>query len=372
MGDNDMQPQEGDTSFSIPITFDYKGGRSVTSKHTFITIAILVVIFLVLFFGTAFSGSLDIIQKIPLLAIYVYVVLLIIRFPLLHEATFSDIYETQRESDLKLETPSIWQIFDIDETYPYTCYFRNGKKGIFIRMERTTVTGKGNTEYSNHFDILADAYNRAHSLGMDLINVDYMDNVGNDTRLKNAMTNLVTVENEVLAADLSYMYQALELDMSLQYSSSDVYLFTSRGNQEQFIYNVFQVAQLMLGSNYISYSVLAERDIANMCAALFNLMNFDVSKANLATLHEDSISGVTPISIFHEETGETEKLNLTSAERRQKLEEARRKREDSKKSAEEMKRKKKQIKRNGGVDTEKEALESIKLDIFDDDNSGNE
>jgi hypothetical protein len=372
MDDFDMQPQEGDTSFSIPITFDYKGGRSATSKHTFITIAILVVVFLVLFFGTMFSENLEIIQKVPLLALYVYVVLLIIRFPLLHETSFSDIYETQRESDLKLETSSIWQIFDIDETYPYTCYFRNGKKGIFIRMERTTVTGKGTTEYSNHFAILADAYNRAHALGMDLINIDYMDNVGNDVRLKNARNSLITVENEVLAADLSYMYQALELDMSLQYSSSDVYLFTSRGSQEQFTYNVFQVAQLMLGSNYISYSVLAERDIANMCAALLNLMNFDVSKANIVTLHKDSISGVTPISIFHEDTNSTEKLNLTSEERRQKLAEAKRKREDSKKSAEEMNRKKKQIKRAGGVDTEKEALESIKLDIFDDDTSGNE
>lgn len=362
----DMQPQEGDGSISIPVTFDYKGGRGSSIKKRAIGIIVFVVIFLVAFIGTGINSDISTVQKVILMMIYLYIVQLIIRYPVLHEGYYSDIFEEQKANDYKLDTSDLWQIFDIESDYPYTCYFKNGKKGVFIRMIRDTMTGKSETEFSNHYDILADAYNAAHTMGMDLVHIDYMDVIGSDDRMKHVQDNLVNINNEKLAVDLSDLYKNLLYEMSNDYASYDVYLFTSRATQDIFIYNVLQVAQLMLGSNYISYQVLNEQEIANVCCALFNLNSFSTLAANNNTLKGELINGITPIRVIHED-GSVEKLNLTREEKRIKQAEEKRKAQEKSRAVQYEKERKKRIKKAKGKDVLKEEAEKTVVDLFDDD-----
>ena len=48
----------------------------------------------------------------------------------------------------------------------------------------------------DHYEAIGDAYNLDHSLNMDMVHIDYMDNVGNDSRMQKLYDDLNYVENQ--------------------------------------------------------------------------------------------------------------------------------------------------------------------------------
>ena len=134
-----MEPQVGDTSINIPVTFDYRGGRGGNKKNKIIaTISIIVVVGIVCT-GLLMNSEMFIYKRLLLAFLVFYVGLVLLRFVIFRELYFSDIYEELLESDLVMDITQIWQIFEVGNEYPYICYYKNGYKGIFVKMEKGTV-----------------------------------------------------------------------------------------------------------------------------------------------------------------------------------------------------------------------------------------
>lgn len=123
MEDN-FTPQPGDTSISIPVTFDYRGGRGANIKHKITAVIVFLVIAIV---GSIFfwkSDNFFLWQKFIYDLILLYICLLGIRYIALRELYFSDMFEKMKKENGILELGTIWGIFDIDTEHPYTCYFK--------------------------------------------------------------------------------------------------------------------------------------------------------------------------------------------------------------------------------------------------------
>lgn len=368
MGETDFMPQPGDTSINIPITFDYKGGRGQGTKGRIIMAIGIVVITMIGVIGVASNGQLQLWMRCFIPFLVFYVGLFLMRFLIFNELWYSDVFEGLLADDYTLKLDNIWQIFDIDFDYPYIAYFKNGYKGIFVRMEKDAITGKPDEAMFDHFNAIGDAYNVAHSLNMNIVHIDYMDNVGNDSRLQKMYDDLTFVENPDMHEMLIDIYSHLQDEMSRNYASFDIYLFMTRDNVNNFVYNMQAVCQRMLGGNFITYKVLDRYEIAKVCVALFNLHEFSIVDACENVLQNESSSGIIPISVTHGD-GTVEEFNKTIAE--QEVIEAETKRKAEEQAAEmekrkaEAKRKRHEARRNKGkVVEEPQKVDDTEFSLF--------
>lgn len=368
----DFKPQPGDTSINIPITFDYKGGRAQNTKGKVILTIGISVLTIIGILGTATNNSAEIYIRVFAPFLVFYIGLFMMRFFVFHELWYSDIYEGLLENDYELKLDDIWQIFDIDFEYPYIAYFKNGYKGIFVRMEKDAITGKPDEAMFDHYEAVGDAYNVAHALNMNIVHIDYMDNVGNDSRLQKMYDDLAFVENPDMHEMLIDIYSHLQDEMSRNYASFDIYLFLTRDNVNNFVYNMQAVCNRMLGGNFITYKVLDRYEIAKVCVALFNLHEFSIVDACENVLQNESSSGIIPISLTHGD-GSVEEFNKTIAEREVLAAERRRKEQESAREAEkkkaEAKRKRHEARRNKGKSVVEEPAKEVdteEVDLFGD------
>lgn len=357
-----MQPEKTDTSINIPVTFDYKGGRNENKKNKVIATLVCLVLGIIVIIGTWTNKDLILWKRALIVMIVFTVVMYFIRLYLLKEMYYSDIFESLKEVKNIMPVTKIWSIFDIDFEYPYICYFKNGMKGIFVKMEKDAITGKGEFACYDHYEAISDAYNLCHSLNMDIRHIDYMDNVGNDPRLQALYDGLNDVDNPDVEEALIDMYSNLQDEMSHNYSSFDIYLFLTRDKLENFKYNVQNVCNTMLGGNFITYRVMNRNDIRTVCIALFNLEDFSVTDSCEEVLKHQSKQGIVPIRVLHAD-GTIEKLNETSEEKRVKAELEARRANDKKIEAKEAKKR-----RRGKQEV---IIEDEEFDIFDEEDIPN-
>lgn len=361
----DMTPQPQDTSVLLPITFDYKGGRGQNLKTKVILTLVIIVLTIILTIGIAKNEEMGLYLKLPLVFAVIYVGLFLLRFLVFKERHYSDIYEDLKAKDYNLVTTTFWQIFDIDTEYPYITYFKNGIKGIFVKMEKDAITGKSSEAQYDHFEAISDAYNIAHSLNMNIVHIDYMDNVGNDPRLERMYQELNDVTNPDMRDMLIDIYNNLQDEMSANYASFDIYLFLTRDKIQNFVYNVQAVANTMLGGNFITYKILNRLEIAGVCTALFNLHDFSLVDACDAVMNKQLSKGIIPIFVRHSD-GTLDILNKTTEEKRIEAKERERKKQDQLAEMERRKQIAKQKKK--GTYKEKEVTDEV-IEFFNVDTS---
>lgn len=369
----DMTPQPGEYSINLPITFDYKGGRGENKKGKIILSIADVILTLVISIGCASNSNLEIYMRFLVPFGVVYIGLFILRFFVFRELWFSDVYETLKATDYELKLDQIWQIFDIDFTYPYICYFKNGYKGIFVRMEKDAITGKSGDAAFDHYTAIGDAYNIAHSLNMNIVHIDYMDNVGNDTRMQKLYDDLVFVENPDMQEMLIDIYSHLQDEMSQNFASFDIYLFLTRDKLNNFVYNMQSVCNCMLGGNFITYKVLDRFEISRVCVALFNLHDFSIVEACENVLQGTEHHGIIPIKVKHGD-GTEEVFNKTTAEKKVIAAENARKQKERLAEQERQKAEAKQRKRDAkkGIKPKEKKKDTTELDLFGDSDESTE
>ena len=163
-----MKPGINDRVVKLPITFNYKGGRGANMKFKVIFSLILICVMILGIIVLSFSELL-LVFKVGIILLVMYVTLFVLRMFVFNEMHFSDMYEELLEKDFQVGISTVWQIFEISPSYPYICYYKNGYKGLFVRMEMGTVTGKSDTVMYDHYEAISDAYNMAHSLNMNMI-----------------------------------------------------------------------------------------------------------------------------------------------------------------------------------------------------------
>lgn len=304
-----MIPDVNDRTIRLPVTFDYNGGRGDKLRGNILTVIVTLVLSIIFIVGICRNVDMTVAGKVIGVAAIVVVVNVFLRFKVLHELTYSDAYETLKELDNQPSSRSFWSIYSIDDEYPYICHYLDGKHGIFVRLEKDVVVGKPDDIAFTHYEAISEAYNLAGSLNMNMCHIDYMDNVGNDPRLKQLYESLNDCDNPDLKELMLSVYANLQSEMSMDYASFDVYVFTSRGNPAQLYYNVKQCVDRLLSGNYLSYKALDSEAIRTTCMAIFNLNEFSAADACANIFKENTYRGIIPIRVEHIDS--VEEINRT-------------------------------------------------------------
>lgn len=349
-----MRPKLGDTSITLPITFDYSGGRKDKSKSAKLWSVIISIIGLIVAIGILI-GDKEIYIKIPLAVVILLGVMFLVRFVLLKEYKRKEEYKALLSSDYKLEYKSIWGIFKVEDNYPYICRFRNGKSGLYIRLNKDVILGKyAESEYA-HYEAIADAYNLAGAGRVQMVHLDYMNNVGTDERLESSFVALENVSNPDLKDLLTDMYSYQQNNMQKRVSTFDTYVFLWTGNDVTAWNTISRILNCFLDANYRSYQILGEKGLRELAKVIFNLKDFSVVKASSDTFDVTGTSSVVPISVTSAD-GTVEKFNKT-ADEKAKEREARIAEQNAKKR--EIERRKKNKRKKGKSEDTDEVLDDI-------------
>lgn len=242
---NDMRPTEESTTIMLPVTFDYHGGRADDNKGLILSTVVVCVLSIFISIAVARSNKEFVVKLLIILAI-LGLSTTFLRFKTFRELVYSDSLETLKELNFTPPTSSFWGIYEVDTLSPHIARFKNGLKGIYVKLEKDVVVGKPDTLQYDHYEALSDAYNMASSLSMNVCHIDYMDNVGNDSRLESLYNNLNDVDNTVLKDLMLQTYSNLQFEMSKDYASYDVYLFTSKIEDENLWYNVREIIERLM------------------------------------------------------------------------------------------------------------------------------
>ena len=319
MDDFTMRPQPDDTSIRLPMTFDYSGGRADTKKTKILLTIVVTVLFLILGIAVLMREELKWYIQVPLEVFIAYFYLYFVRVFIFKENMYSDAYETLKEQNCVLPYTSFWNIYDIDKEYPYICHFQDGKKGIFVMMEKDVVVGKSDNIMYDHFEGVSEALNLCACLDITCTHVDLMNNVGNDPRMQYLYDDLEDSDNEDLSNSLLQIYSNLQDIMSNTYASYDIYLFTTRTRYGSLGRSVVDIATAMLGANYISYRMLNSDGIRNITLSLMNFEEFSAIDACETVLKNNkSANGIILISVKHAD-GTVEKFNMTQREKQESM-----------------------------------------------------
>lgn len=295
--ENIMKPEKGDSSINLPVTFDYSGGRKETNKSKILWSCILGVLGFIIGVGTMFSDEGFFLFNIVFGLAIMFVVSLIIRFPIMKEHKIREEMIKLADEDYVKGYEDLWGIFNMDDTYPYYAHLRNGKTVLFVQFEKDVILGKVDDSKYNHYEAIGDAYNLAGSMDIGMCHVDYMGNIGSDERLTECFKDLSHVDNPDIRDLLTDVYSNLQFLMSDSVSTFDVYAFTFKTSENTFWYNIQQVFGCMLEANYTSLKILNQSDLRELSKSLFNLHDFSVVEASLGSFGSKKYAGVIPISV---------------------------------------------------------------------------
>lgn len=323
--ENMMRPRKGYGYVDLPVTFDYSGGRKDTFKGKIIWVGALAVVSLIVGIGIMTSKDGNVVMNIAFGLLFMYIMSLVIRFPVLGEHNIRNNMVNVIKSDYKKSFKDFWGIYSIDDEYPYYCHLRNGKSALYILFEKDVILGKEDDSEYEHYEAIADAYNMAGSEGIGMFYIDYMDNIGNDDRLNESFKSLSDIENPDMKEIMTDIFTHLKDMMVDTVSTFDVYVYTFKCSEQSFMYSLQKILACMMEANYISFKILNEDDLRELPKAILNLKDFSIVDATVQAFSSSRKVGIVPINII-KPNGDIEKLNKTQDEVR----EERRKKEEEK------------------------------------------
>lgn len=323
-----MIPNKFTRKLRLPVSFDVKEHRGKNYIAIF-SIMFIVFILLTLFtIGFIFSPR-TLLVKLIVIPIW-YIVILFYRYIVFKEGKMSDNFELQKEKDFKTPLTEMWAAYDIDDKHPYVVHYMNNYKGVFVRFKKDVIQGKVDNIEFEHYNAIANAYQKAHDLGLNLIPIDYMDNVGNDNRLDALYSNTERGANPELENMLLGVYSNLKNLMSQEFSSFDVVLIYMRTSPDDLWFRVRQVLEEYKDANYKSFELLNSTELLTLVKELYNLEDFSIYEAEKAVLDTRVKQILRPITLIDVE-GKVTQLNKTFEEEEQEKqrlqEEARNKRQ---------------------------------------------
>lgn len=356
-----MRPTKGCRTLTLPVTFDYSGGRSEKRKSRILLSVILMVLATIAMVGIVFNKEGNFIVNI-IFGVGIFVVTLyVVRYPIMGEKTLRRGYDRIDESDMRESFKKIWGIYDISDEYPYICRFRSGKSAIFVQLNKDVILGKYSDSEFSHYEAIGDAYNLSGSGSIQICHIDYMSNVGFDESIENSFAQLADVENPDLKDILTDIFSYQQLQMMERVTTYDVYAFYWKGSDSLAWNSIRDILSCFMDANYVSYKVLDVNSLRLLPMYLFNLHEFSVIRAKQSAFEVSTKSTITPISISRSD-GSYEKLNLTSDEQKEKMVQEEKERQIKKG---EIKRRKNSKHKKGGPHKGSPYEEDDVIDFFD-------
>lgn len=293
---DEMYPEEGRTTIAIPMTFERKGGRSEDTSQRIMLFVIATILTVAISVLVALGNGITF-KTILILAVVIFVYQFISRRFVFREGYFKEQAKVLEEKDYSFDFKTFWGIYDISDTKPYICTFRNEEKCMFVKLEKDIIIGDTIALEFEHYESISEAYRKLSLANMSFKYIDMMDKIGNDDRLKVIYENIEDTKSPILKEVYTCVFENLRYDMEKEYTSYDIFMFRSRMDDESFYHEVLSVLQSFLEGSYTSYTIMGADDLEDFTRTIMNLQEFSVNEACRDVLKTERRNlGVTLIS----------------------------------------------------------------------------
>lgn len=294
-----LRPRVGDEEVLLPITFDYKGGRSESVKARRILAIVLGVSTFALDLFILFLGKSSFLYKVFIITVISIIISFVIRYLVLREYKYRNLYYEQMDSDYKLDTKDIWGIYDItdEDSGIRIAHFRSGMIGAFIALEKYVVVGMTNEDEFQHFEAISDAFKSAAQNKAIPIHIDYMSHDGKDSRIQKMYEDLAECKNPELKHLMNRVCANLEELVSYETTTFDVYVLLMNSYNPNYRGAILEFTDLLRQANYTGFNYLSDKEMRDITKDLFNLKDFSVVEAEKEALSYSIKSMLSPISL---------------------------------------------------------------------------
>lgn len=274
-----MRPDKNSDYIKIPLTIDYKAGRSDDKKHTLFLALALFFVGIVVFLGILFSKNGNIFSNILLSSLELFTVITVIRFFIFKEHKIRNNMISRIDNQYSVNTRKIWGIYSVEDEPPYYVHFRNGSEGLFVLLEKGVMIGKSSDAEYDHYEDVGEAYRKLGSDKISMFHIDYMDYIGVDDRIQGMLEESSKGENKEVKKVVNDILLNLRKNMLSISTTYDVYVFTYKGNRQTALKSIQDALRSFLNANYVSYHFLSKYEHRELIKILFSINDFSVEKA---------------------------------------------------------------------------------------------
>jgi hypothetical protein len=315
-----FKPRPDSTRLSLPITMDYKGGRAEKTKNRVLWVLGWIAVTCVICFGLLTSKDGTFLVKLVRAIAVSFISITILRFGYLDEGKLRNEEIKLQDSDYQVGTYATWGILTVRENIQGIpiCQYRNGRSGVFVRMEKNVFKGDKSASKFRHREAVGNFFNLlARTPDLKVSHIDMMDFVGSDERIDLAIESTKKCSNPLLKKWVYTIYRKLKEDSQYEIYASDIFIFTWTGNNDlnmQTVQNALGFLQQNAG--YIGYEYMGMAELGELYKVLFNVVDFDTTRACTLAQGEIGNMGITPLKVIHGNGG-VDVINLSREEKLQ-------------------------------------------------------
>lgn len=231
-----------------------------------------------------------------LLNIIIFVALLVsnfyvLRYLIFEEAYYYKIFLKMKENEVT--TPSyFWGISSInDNSIGALITYVNARSAIIVKIERDTVIGKPLDFKETHYDALSDFYKALNTKEYKYIQMNIMEEQGNDPRLQQLVKKNAKCKNENLKKIMEQQIGYIKnITQNTLYENDYILVYTDNPNRiDGLMQDVIECSQILMKGCYIGYNILNSNEILQLVKNYYNVNYFDSKKAILSMYKNSSI-----------------------------------------------------------------------------------
>ena len=281
------------------IPMNVQGGLQDEQFITTPKIIALVSIGLLAFLLFAINTPSNLVSFILSFGVWFIISLYITRFVIFEEKYYSKMYKQLKKNEIT--KPSLfWQIVSIRETQNGALFtYVDGKVGILIRVDRSTITGKPNDFMETHYDAISDFYKELMLLKYSMVQMNIMEPAGNDPRLEELDKLISSSKNSniklLMEKQIGYI-KNIAHNTLYEYDYFLIYTYDTL-KMDTLIDDVVDVMYKLLDGAFLGFSILSIRDIIDLDKELFGVKYFDYGESIMNMFNENGINTKLPFTI---------------------------------------------------------------------------
>lgn len=265
-------------------------------KIVTIFIILLMTVVIAVYFGS--SGT-SVGGFIVIYAIWFFIISLLVRFIIFEEKYYLEMYRLLKKYEVS--TPAIfWDISSRKHTDDGTIVtFSDGKVGIFVRLERDTITGKTEDFKEYHYDAWSDFYNSLMSKRYKVVQMNLMEPAGKDPRLAELDKLTYKDDNPNICALTEMMLAHIkDIARNSLFETEYLLIYTEDMSKiDKIIDDIGDSMLILMNGAYVGYTVLNDKEISDRVREEYGVGYFNATEASLTMFRGQVDIGEPPFKV---------------------------------------------------------------------------
>lgn len=285
------------STYKVPDTITMQKKKPEAAKNKWITILLSFAVWVLMTGLILYKLAKPIYITGPLVIASMYGFILLVRYVFLNEAAVSESMEYYLENDFLVQPDAYWNIYDIEDKAPYVVSYINGMRGVFLRLHKDAVVGKGSDARYKHYKGVELMYREALSRGLYIVNIDIMSEVAEDVDLEPLYEFFGDSDIPLLQGVMDDIIGYSKRLMTAQYAKNDIMLLLGRGTRQELEDGYRAVIAAARESNYHKVTFEDKSDIQQLAKSIYNLEQFSINDAMRDTLSSLAVGIIKPIRV---------------------------------------------------------------------------